>query len=122
MLTLCKYCGKVHDKYYSCSAKSKSVSKRNVTPEISFRKSYKWQKKRDSIIKRDNFLCQVCLNIGIFNTKNLEVHHIHKLKYNKDDALNDDFLITLCNYHHRLADCGKISEQFLINLLSNKNI
>lgn len=67
-----------------------------------------WQKKRNSILERDNYTCQVCND----QFTNLQVHH----KYYVDAMpweYPDEALITLCELCHE-------KEEFLKWL--NKNI
>lgn len=44
-----------------------------------FYKSHKWQKFREIILARDNYLCQKCLSQGIIKTANT-VHHIVEIR------------------------------------------
>lgn len=55
--------------------------------------SPEWQTKRQAVLQRDNYCCQVCNS-----TINLQVHHI---RYNSlgDEPLED--LVTLCEKHHQ---------------------
>ena len=55
-----------------------------------------WQAKRDQIIKRDNYTCQICGN----KPKVLNVHHIIPATW-QELYLDDDNLITLCRYCHK---------------------
>lgn len=57
-----------------------------------------------SALARDNYLCQDCLDKGITNTKNLEVHHIVPLKENFELRLVLSNLRTLCRSCHKKAD------------------
>ena len=68
-------------------------------------------------------MCQACLNgIGYLQgkrhitTKNLQVHHIIPLKEDRNEALNDENLITLCEQCHELAEEGKISRERLVEI------
>lgn len=69
-----------------------------------FYKSKQWQRVRDYVFKRDNGLCQDCLQAGRI-TPGLEVHHLVTLTAsNIDDAdisLNPDRLVTLCYECHK---------------------
>ena len=55
--------------------------------------------------------------INQFNYNKLEVHHIEKLTENYDKRLDNDNLITLCVYHHKLADNGEIPKEELKELI-----
>ncbi|MDE6500786.1 MAG: HNH endonuclease [Ruminococcus sp.] len=114
----CTYCGGVHDVGYVCTKKPhfKHNPKRN-SREDKFRSSYDWQQKRKSILKRDFYLCRICLAESHLTYENLSVHHIVSLKNNFDLRLDDNNLITLCNVHHEQAEKGKISADILHNLI-----
>lgn len=51
--------------------------------------------------------------------KDLEVHHIVPLHEDFDRRLDDDNLISLCQYHHDMADSGVISREFLSEQISD---
>jgi 5-methylcytosine-specific restriction protein A len=63
--------------------------------------------------KRDRGLCQVCIR-NLYNTQQqytfdtIEVHHIVPLHEDITRGLDDDNLLTLCKYHHYMADAGDI--------------
>ena len=61
--------------------------------------SEEWRQKRNQVLKRDGFRCQMC-----GTAKNLRVHHISYEHLNQDEELDD--LITLCDNCHT-----KIHEQ-----------
>lgn len=107
----CKYCGKTHKEETKC--KKKPAQKKRSTEAVKLRNSPKWQRKRTQIKKRDCYLCQICIRdlynpIRKFNYEDLEVHHAVSIEQNKELVLNSGNLITLCSYHHRLCDSGKI--------------
>ncbi len=96
---------------------------------VKFRSSKEWTLKALEIKERDGWCCVACymcdkypelIDLGEkkMNYENLEAHHIKKLgedielKY----ALDNNFLITLCRKHHKLADLGKIPESLLEKL------
>lgn len=81
------------------------------------RNSGAWQRKREAIKQRDLYLCRVCLHDGRYNGKKLEVHHIIPLCETLDYAFDDDYLITLCSFHHKQADKGKISRKTLLEYI-----
>lgn len=119
MLKSCSRCGKIHDFNYNCY-KNRQV--RGNSNADKFRKTYKWHKKSDDIRERDKHLCRVCL-ANIFNTtlrfnyNTLEVHHIVPLEEDITLSLDDDNLITLCCYHHKLADKNIIPRDILKKLI-----
>lgn len=88
-----------------------------------FRKSKAWTNKSREVRQRDRYLCRVC-EADIYNTirqynyDKLEVHHIVPINEDYDKRLDNDNLITLCNYHHKLAEENKIPREVLQELIS----
>lgn len=127
MLKACRYCGGIHPKGLQCP-KHKPVDYTKKDEAYDFRNSVQWQRKRDEIKERDLHLCQACLNklsgtVRQYNSEKLEVHHIQKLRTNWKKRFDNDNLITLCIFHHKQADSGKISAKTLQNIiLSKQNI
>lgn len=118
MLKSCSRCGKIHEFNKTCY-KNRQV--RGLTNADKFRKTNKWHQKSRDIRERDKHLCRCCLaNIydtnKIFNFNKLEVHHIVPLEEDYGKRLDDDNLITLCCFHHKLADKGLISRSILKEL------
>lgn len=71
-------------------------------------------------IREDSqYLCGVCRAEGVYNYDNLEVHHITKIKEDPGRLLDRDNLICLCAKHHKMADNGEISEDYLRKLVEN---
>ena len=62
------------------------------------------------------YLCEVCRDEGRYTYEGLEVHHIEKVKDNKDRLLDDNNLIVLCVKHHKDADAGRLSKDYLKKL------
>ena len=116
MLKSCKYCMKIHDSKYDCGKKPKRQKEANEKNK--FRWSRKWTEKREDIKERDNYLCQVCKVEGRYNYIDLEVHHITPLEEDYERRLDDDNLITLCVTHHKAADRGEISKEYLYKLIN----
>lgn len=83
-----------------------------------FRNSVKWRNKSLEIRQRDNYLCQVCLR-NLYNAENkynfttIEVHHITSLENDITKGLDNENLITLCKYHHIMAENGEIKKDKL---------
>jgi 5-methylcytosine-specific restriction endonuclease McrA len=87
-----------------------------------FRKTKAWINKSLEIRTRDKYLCVVCINnlyntINTYNYNKLEVHHITPVNEDYDKRLDNDNLITLCNYHHKMAECGDIPREELYKLI-----
>ena len=119
MKKACPYCGKIHDKDFLCVKKPvfKKYSGDNSRSADIFRSSYQWKLKRIYIMKRDKYLCAVCLNEGRLCNDTLSVHHIQPLEKAFDLRLNDENLITLCEKHHEMAEKGDISAIKLKDLI-----
>ena len=76
-------------------------SKPNWSDNMSekFYKSKKWKTKRQSILRRDEYLCRECKRYGK-TTPATTVHHILPLEQRPDLKLNSQNLISLCNECH----------------------
>lgn len=111
-------CGSIHDINKQCRRKTTHPN----TGETKFRKTNKWTQKSRIIRARDNNLCRVCLTekygtIYKYNYTDLEVHHIIPIAEEYEKRLDSDNLITLCRYHHELAESGKITREELFSLI-----
>ena len=118
----CSHCGIVKRGHH---CPHKTYKKKAYDTEADrFRKSKRWTNKSIEIRQRDRYLCRVCEanlynTVQQFNYKELDVHHIEKLNENFDKRLDDDNLIPLCRFHHKMADEGKIPKEVLYSLLNN---
>ena len=120
----CKYCGVV-DENHICPHRKDSRQK-EPTQIRRFRNSKVWVSKSIEIRERDKYLCQVCLTdkydtVMTLNFKKLEVHHIAPLSQDYNKRLDNDNLITLCSYHHHLADNGYIPAEELSEIVKANN-
>jgi hypothetical protein len=118
----CSYCGRIHDTKYICPAKRKMFKSSQADK---FRSTSAWQHKRDKVKQRDLYLCQVCVRaIGSdtnpYASRSVSVHHIIPLHEDFSRRLDDSNLITLCDYHHRLADDGKIPARDLLSMVAEQ--
>jgi 5-methylcytosine-specific restriction enzyme A len=118
MLRSCSYCSKYHKTTETCP--SKTYRKKEPTKVSKFRETWTWRKKSLAIRQLDLFLCLHCKSKGIYEFKNLEVHHIIPIAKGWDQRLNDDNLITLCSYCHTLAEKGEISRDKLYQLIQKR--
>ena len=116
MYKSCSRCGKVHDYNYKCN-KGK-VYKQNDIDRL--RSTTRWTNKSIEIRERSNYLCSVCLDEGIYNYKDVEVHHIIKLQDDPDKLLDNENIICLCKYHHKLADNNKLDKDYLLKLARDR--
>ena len=112
MFKSCSKCGKIHDTKYKCNVG------RTFTggEERKLRSLYSWTKKSEEIRERANHLCEVCRDKGIITFKDIEVHHIVKVKDDKSKLLDNENLICLCQEHHKQADNDEIDKDYLIEL------
>ena len=49
---------------------------------------------------------------------NLEVHHIVKISASEEGKLQDENLVTLCRYHHEMAEKNIIDKEELYKLVN----
>lgn len=114
----CAKCGKIHPYNKKCYAGE--INRKKNTKANKFRKTIEWKNKSEEIRQDSRFLCSVCLDKGIYNYNNLEVHHIDKLEDNFERRLDNYNLITLCNKHHREAEEGIIDKEYLFKLAEQR--
>lgn len=112
MLKACSRCGKIHEYNYKCN-KGK-VYKQNDIDKL--RSTTRWTNKSKEIREASNYLCAVCLDEGIINYEDIEVHHIERLQDRPDLLLENDNLICLCKKHHKEADNNKLDKDYLLRL------
>lgn len=117
MLKACGKCGKIHAYNYKCNV---GVVYRDKTEESKLRSKYAWTKKSRQIREDANNLCEVCRDQGVFTYDGLEAHHVIKLSVDANGLLEDDNLICLCVDHHKQADAGKISKDYLLSLIAKR--
>jgi len=48
---------------------------------------------------------------------NLEVHHVVPLEENFDKKLDNDNLVTICEYHHEKAESGEIPRDVILGII-----
>ena len=127
MLKSCKHCGRIHDEKVVCSKKEEAEQRRwanrKNTRAVTFRRSYIWTEKSIAIRKRDNYMCVCCLanmqgTINQHNTQGLSVHHITPINEDYNKRLDNDNLISLCSYHHKMADKGDIPKEVLLEIVN----
>ncbi len=116
MLRSCSKCGKIHDTNYKCNA-----GRLPQTNEQALRNKNKWHKKSEEIRERSFHLCAICREIGDYSPKDIEVHHIIKLRDDPNGLLEDSNLIALCVDHHKKADQGSISIDYLKRLAQKRD-
>lgn len=122
MLKTCARCGKIVDENHICPYK-KYRKKNKDSKADRFRSTKAWTDKSLEIRTRDRYLCKVCEanlynTVRQFNYDKLEVHHIIKVTEDYNKRLDNDNLISLCAYHHKLADNGEIPKEILQDLIN----
>ena len=123
MLISCQYCGKIHDSKYICDKRPKR--KKEISEADRFRRTNRWQKKREEIKQRDLNLCQICIRElyntrNKYNTKDLSVHHNIPINENYDKRLDNDNLLTVCEYHHKMCERGEISRKIVQKIIDEQ--
>jgi len=91
------------DKWLNKKPKKKRLKKK--TNKVKTKKEYykelkssKWIKRRNEILKKDNYKCVRC-----GSEKNLQVHHVKYIENRKAWNYPDELLITLCKDCHRIT-------------------
>ncbi|MBQ6632429.1 MAG: HNH endonuclease, partial [Romboutsia sp.] len=74
MYKVCSRCGRVVDYNHKCY--KGIVYKKTDIDKL--RNTKRWANKSIEIRELSNYLCSVCLDKGIINYNNVEVHHIEK--------------------------------------------
>ena len=67
---------------------------------VAFYHGVKWKRLRESVLSRDNYLCQDCLASNRLVAAE-EVHHIIEVKEDWNKRYEEDNLISLCKSCHR---------------------
>lgn len=67
---------------------------------VAFYHGVKWKRLRESVLSRDNYLCQDCLASNRLVGAE-EVHHIIEVKEDWNKRYDEDNLISLCKSCHR---------------------
>lgn len=124
MLKTCKHCGIVDENHVCPHRKSRQKSGDRESDK--FRKTKRWTDKSIEIRQRDKYLCQICLRnryntLTFLNYKTVEVHHITPIAEDYNRRLDNDNLISLCAYHHRMADYGQIPREELYEIVEEIN-
>lgn len=115
MWRACSRCGKIHNSKFKCNAGKIYFG----GDERKMRSAYAWTKKAEEIKQRAGWLCEVCRDHGKYTYDGLEVHHIVKVREDPDGLLANGNLVCLCVAHHKEADAGRISADYL-RLLAKK--
>lgn len=119
----CPYCGRIHEKNFNCGKRPQKKKLRYK--KDSFRSTAVWQHKREEIKQRDNYMCQICFRqlyqtIERFNAEDISVHHNIPLEEDYEKRLDNDNLITLCSYHHELAENQTIPRSLIRKIIAEQ--
>lgn len=117
MWKCCVRCGRIHTKNYTCHAGKRIYQ---ADAERKLRSSYKWTEKSKDIRDKAHYLCEVCKAEGRLTYDGVEVHHITKVRDNKDLLLDDYNLICLCTAHHKQADNNQLDNDYLRELAKQR--
>ena len=112
----CSRCGRIHPKGYVCKVGARKKRYRYTYEESKLRSKGVWTEKSKQIREDANYLCEVCKDKGIYNYRDVSVHHIEKLRDRPDLLIEDTNLICLCKDCHRMADAGMIDKEYLKKL------
>lgn len=126
MKRACSKCGKIHNRGDICPVSHRDkVGEKSESEAALFRNRQVWKRKSNEIRQRDMQLCQVCLRglygaRKLYNNEDLSVHHVIPLVEDYDRRLDNDNLITLCRYHHELAELGRIPARELLAIVTEQ--
>lgn len=115
MYKSCPYCGRIHAQGYECPKKPKRKYC-DDREERRLRSTSAWTRKSIEVREKAKGLCEVCRDKGTITYKNISVHHIEKVRDNKDKLLDNYNLIALCARHHEQAEKGELSKEYLRRL------
>ena len=116
MYKACSKCGKIHPSSFICN-KERVYSGGD---ERQLRSKYVWTKKSREIRDKAHNLCEACKANGVYVYDNIEVHHIVKVRDDKNGLLDNNNLICLCQECHKKADKGQIDSGYLRALAENR--
>ena len=123
MLKSCLKCGRIHEHNYICNTITRVKADDSIA--YKFRNTQAWRKKRKIVHDRDKGLCQVCISnlydtyTRAYDNKLIEVHHIEPIVQTYELRLEEGNLISLCTYHHKMADRGEIPRKVLKDMIKD---
>ena len=124
MLKTCNRCGRIVPEDHICPNKREYKPKEDNDIRR-FRNSARWINKSIEIRENARYLCEVCMtkeydSFSFLNYKNLEVHHIEPMSEDYSKRLDNDNLVCLCSFHHKMAEKGEIPREFLKELAKKR--
>ena len=126
MLKSCSRCGRVHENTYNCGNIKRQYKSKGTSVADKYRNTREWKALRKEIVQRDKALCQICIrklftySSRIYNNNMIEVHHIVPINEEYELRNVGSNLISLCPYHHKLAENGGIPKDILINIVKDQ--
>lgn len=123
---ICPRCGSIIDFNTKCSCApvfSNSIKKHQKESDNKLR-TRKWARLRESILKRDKYLCQRCfIKYGIVNTEDLTIHHIKSRHKHPELFYERNNLITICRVCNSQLEAMHLDHQldFTPTTLDNEN-
>jgi 5-methylcytosine-specific restriction endonuclease McrA len=130
MLKSCSSCGRIHDSKHICAQKQRAINDRQrkykTGREIDkFRNTSAWKHKREEIKERDHYLCQICIRklydtLNQYTYDNLSVHHAIPLEQDFDRRLDNENLITTCDFHHEKMESGEIPTAIVLDIIKEQ--
>lgn len=97
MTKICSSCGKRIQHSEVCQCKKDRMKKYKKENHDGFYNTVMWKRLRKKILKRDDYICQRCLNLfDIIETTNLQVHHIKSRVNHPHLSYEESNLITVC--------------------------
>lgn len=120
----CQHCGVV-ERGHICPHR-KSRQKSGDRQSDRFRKTKAWTNKSLEIRQKSKYLCGVCLEgkhhtLNTFNYNKLEVHHIVPIAEDYNKRLDNDNLVCLCSFHHKMAENGLITREELKEIVKRRD-
>lgn len=119
-LRRCGGCGKSIPYSSVCECQRKDSRKRDKEKDKVIH-SYKWQRLRDRVVKRDGGICLRCYGkYGVVNSSDLTVHHIKSREHYPELTWDIDNLICICrSCNSELGIRDKLD--FTVKLLEEQN-
>ncbi len=127
MLKSCSYCGRIHRRGEGCPSKPKrKKSLDGLMGEIhKVRTTKRWFKVRDYVRDRDKHLCQICIR-NLYHTQrqytfdDTQVHHVIPMKEDRTKWYDNNNLLLVCSYHHKMCESGKIPTDVQIAIVEEQ--
>lgn len=119
-LRACVYCGQVHEVDFKCKLKPKVDYAKYKKDYDKLRNKKAWARLAEAVKRDSNYLCEVCFDKGRLIADGLESHHIVKIKDNPDLFLDEQNIVCLCKYCHKMADRGELDKDYLRELAQRR--